>query len=556
MSLRPQAIQPVPDQTLLVARAAFPKGSLYMKMRDELGTLYSDEDFAGLYPKRGQPAFAPWRLALITVMQFVENLTDRQAAEAVRARIDWKYALGLELTDPGFDFSVLSEFRGRLLAGNTEQFLLDRMLEIFRGKKLLKARGHQRTDSTHVLAAIRVMNRLELVTETLRAVLNDLATVAPVWLRSIAPAEWQERYSQRAEQSRLPQGEKARRDYAEKVGRDGVLLLKLLEEHPREEASEERQPDLSVLASVRTLQQVWERHYARSETGELLWRKDADLPRAATALESPYDPEARHSNKHHISWTGYKVHFTETCDAGLPRLITNVHTTVATTQDVSCTEAIQQGLAAKDLLPSRQFVDAGYVDAAVLVSSRAQHQVELFGPPRDGQSWQAREGGFDQGQFTLDWEKQQATCPAGKASTSWGSFFTKPYNQPIVKVRFLQSDCAACSSRDKCVRSPAGQSRTLVLPERSRYEALQQARTLIASEEGITEYKKRAGIEGSLSQGVRRSGLRQSRYLGLAKTHLQHLATAVSLNLVRGVNHLEARLLAETRTSRFARLAV
>ena len=235
MSLRPQVIQPVPDQTLLVARAAFPKGSLYMKMRDELGTLYSDEDFVALYPKRGQPAFAPWRLALVTVMQFVENLTDRQAAEAVRARIDWKYALGLELTDPGFDFSVLSEFRGRLVAGNTEQFLLDRMLEIFKGKKLLKARGHQRTDSTHVLAAIRVMNRLELVTETLRAVLNDLATVAPDWLGPIAPAEWQERYSQRAEQSRLPQGEKARREYAERVGRDGVMLLKLLEEHQREE---------------------------------------------------------------------------------------------------------------------------------------------------------------------------------------------------------------------------------------------------------------------------------------------------------------------------------
>ena len=280
MSLRPQVIQPVPDQTLLVARAAFPKGSLYMTMRNEMGTLYSDEDFAALYPKRGQPAFAPWRLALVTIMQFVENLSDRQAAEAVRARIDWKYALGLELTDPGFDFSVLSEFRGRLLAGHTEQFLLDRMLGIFKDKKLLKARGHQRTDSTHVLAAIRVMNRLELVTETLRAVLNELATVAPDWLRSIASTDWQERYRQRAEQSRLPQGEKARREYAESVGRDGVMLLALLEQY-REEYTEahreEQQPDLSVLASVRTLRQVWERHYARSETGALLWRKDADL---------------------------------------------------------------------------------------------------------------------------------------------------------------------------------------------------------------------------------------------------------------------------------------
>ncbi len=435
MSLHPQAIQPIPEQTALVARAAFPKGSLYMKMRDELGTLYTDEDFVALYSKRGQPALAPWRLALVTIMQYVENLTDRQAAEAVRARIDWKYALGLELTDPGFDFSVLSEFRGRLVEGNTDQFLLDRMLAIFKSKKLLKARGHQRTDSTHVLAAIRVMNRLELVTETLRATLNDFAAVAPDWLRSVAPAHWQERYSQRAEQSRLPQGEKARRDYAESVGRDGLLLLDLLGKYQPD--LEKQQPDLNTLAVVQTLRQVWERHYARSETGELLWRKDADLPRAASALESPYDPEARHSNKHDLSWTGYKVHLTGTCDAELPRLITNVHTTVATTQDVSCTAAIQQELAAKDFLPSRQFVDAGYVDAALLVSSRQQHQIELFGPARDGQSWQAREGGYDQRQFTVDWEKQQALCPEGKSSASWGSFWTKPYNQPIVKIRFL-----------------------------------------------------------------------------------------------------------------------
>ena len=107
MSLRPESIPAVPEETVRVARAAFPKGNLYLKMRDELGTFYKDEDFAALFPTRGQPAFSPWRLALITVMQFSEGLSDRQAAEAVRARIDWKYALSLELEDSGFDFSVL-----------------------------------------------------------------------------------------------------------------------------------------------------------------------------------------------------------------------------------------------------------------------------------------------------------------------------------------------------------------------------------------------------------------------------------------------------------------
>ena len=187
MSLHPHVIEPVPEDTARVARAAFPKGHPYLTFRDALGTIFQDEDFAALFPASGQPGLSPWRLALVTLLQFRENLADRQAAEAVRARIDWKYLLSLELTDPGFDFSVLSEFRDRLLAGSAEELLLDKLLERCRALGLLKARGQQRTDSTHVLAAIRVMNRLELVAETLRAALNTLATVAPVWLQALAP---------------------------------------------------------------------------------------------------------------------------------------------------------------------------------------------------------------------------------------------------------------------------------------------------------------------------------------------------------------------------------
>jgi transposase len=152
MSLKPQAICPVPKETARVARAAYPKGNIYMQMRDVLGSISTDEDFADLFPKEGQPAEAPWRLALVTVMQFVENLSDQQAADAVRGRLDWKYLLGLELTDAGFDASVLSEFRVRLIDRNAEERLLENMLALFQQKGWLKARGRQRTDSTHVLA--------------------------------------------------------------------------------------------------------------------------------------------------------------------------------------------------------------------------------------------------------------------------------------------------------------------------------------------------------------------------------------------------------------------
>jgi transposase len=163
MSLRPRLVPDIPEETTRVAKAAFPKGNPYMTMRDQLGTFFTDDQFVDLYPANGQLAFSPWRLALICVMQFAENLSDRQAADAVRARIDWEYALSLDLEDKGFDHSVLCEFRQRLLASKDAERLLNSMLMEFKQRKLLKARGKQRTDATHVLSANRLLNRLELV---------------------------------------------------------------------------------------------------------------------------------------------------------------------------------------------------------------------------------------------------------------------------------------------------------------------------------------------------------------------------------------------------------
>ena len=175
MSLTIMPIPAVPDETARITQAAFPHETLLVQIRDALGTtLYTDEDFADLFPSHGQPADAPWRLALVSVLQFVEGLTDRQAADAVRSRLDWKYALSLELTDPGFDHTVLSEFRTRLLQDGAEQRLLDVVLAEAQEHGWLKEQGRQRTDSTHVLAASRMLGRLAAVGETLRHALNVL----------------------------------------------------------------------------------------------------------------------------------------------------------------------------------------------------------------------------------------------------------------------------------------------------------------------------------------------------------------------------------------------
>jgi transposase len=245
----------------------------------------------------------------------------------------------------------------------------------------------------------------------------------------------------------------------------------------------------------------------------------------------------------------------ETCDEGLPRLVTHVHTTVATTQDVSCTGAIHQALAQKSLLPRLHLVDTGYVDAELLVQSDQLYEVDLLGPPRLNPSWQTKEGGFDIASFSFDWQSQQAKCPTGKTSVYWHRYLTKPYGRPIIKVCFALEDCSPCPQRERCVRSVSGKARCLTVPDQPFFGALQQARERITTDQGRIQYRQRAGIEGAISQAVRRCGLRHTRYRGLAKTHLQHLATVAALNVVRSVEYLKQTPLAKTRTSRFAKLA-
>src|ERR671922_601039 len=226
MVLRPQSLPPVPEATIAAVQAAFPKGNLYVDLRAEFGTLYDDHLFADLYPPSGRPVeVAPWRLALVVVMRYIEGLTDRQAAEAVRRCMDWKYALSLELTDPGFDFTLLHDFRQRLLAHESGQRFLDTFLATCKARGWIKARGTQRTDSTHVLAAIRTLHRLECVLEAMHYALNQLSAVEPAWVQQHVPLDWYPRYGLRSDQVRLPKEPSKREALARQVGADGYQLL-------------------------------------------------------------------------------------------------------------------------------------------------------------------------------------------------------------------------------------------------------------------------------------------------------------------------------------------
>ena len=573
----------IPSETERIARASYPVPSYCMRMREAFGSIYRDEQFVDLFPVRGQPALAPWRLALVLVMQFVEHLSDRQAADAVRGRIDWKYALGLEITDPGFDYSVLSEFRDRLLAGGAEERLLDVMLECFREKKLLKARGKQRTDSTHVLAAVRDLNRLETAGETLRATLNALSEVAPEWVREHIPAEWVRVYGARVEQSRLPHLAGEREALAERIARDGYLLMSLLygshasapsPSAPQAPASSAPQAPviLSALPEVEILRRVWLAQFYREGEGTyqptdvVQWRHKEDLPPASLRFDSPYDPEALYASKHSQSWVGYKVHTTETCDEDSPHLISHMLTTLAVGQDTQAPALIHEALKRKHLLPSQHLMDSGYVDAALLIDSQKEYGIEVIGPVRGNSSWQSlKQEGYSASDFHIDWDRQVAICPEGHQSLSWKPKIDQ-WNNPVIDIFFSRVDCGTCPKRDKCVgsnrktvnpnrrKSYYTRARTLMIRPKEQYLALEKNRREQRTEAFKKRYRLRAGIEGTLSEGVRAHGLRQCRYLGLAKTHLQHVVTAAAVNVARMAAWLEGKPRAKTRVSRFAAL--
>lgn len=546
MSLRPRSIHPVPEETIRVAKAVFRKGNLCLRLRERLGTIYDDEQFADLFSPTGRPAEAPWRLALICVLQYVEDLSDRQAAEGVRARIDWKYLLGLELTDPGFDFTVLTDFRTRLLQGKAERRIFEQLVTRLSEEGWIKKRGVQRSDSTHVLAAVRRLNRVELLGESLRAALNALAEQAPEWLTSWVPQEWFERYSRRIEEWRLPSGKEKQDEVMEQMGRDGSRLLNDVWKAPTSQT-------LRALPELEGLRVIWIQQFFWEE-GVLHLRNKDDLPPGHLNVRSPYDQDAHYGHKRDLAWFGYKVHFTETCEEDLPHLLTHVVTTDATLTDMQQTEALHQSLCERDLLPGAHLLDAGYVDAGSILQSREQYGVEIIGPVSRNNQWQAKaDAGYDLASFTIDWHKQQAICPQGNVSVKWTPRVDQ-HGHPKVAIRFGLQECRDCPARVFCTRSPRA-PRILAVRTQEEFEVLQQARKLQHSEAFRARYAQRSGIEGTHSQAVRSLGLRRTRYLGLEKTALQHVLTAAAINLIRLDAFLDGKKAAKTRISRFAALA-
>ncbi len=376
------ATQPPPDNlTARVFRAllsaairakyAGRRAPLAVAVRDRLGQWMADELFAAAFGVRGRPGWPPSRLAVVTVLQMAENLGDRQAAEAVRTRLDWQYALGLGLDDPGFDHSVLSEFRGRVAAHGLEEAALDALLAKLAADGLIAAGGKQRTDSTHVIAAVRALHTTELAGESVRAALEALAAACPDWLAArFCVSDWDRRYGAPVTTWRRPAPGKAERDKAAlQYARDGYALVAACYE-------EAAPPWLREVPAVQVLRTVLIQSFTRTvdEDGqEVISRREPGgdgIPPAHIKISSPYDAGARWGGKKDLSWPGYKLHISETCEdppacgclpgpatAGSgrcghdvrPNLITGVATTRASVAGAEMTTPVNAALARRDL---------------------------------------------------------------------------------------------------------------------------------------------------------------------------------------------------------------
>lgn len=580
MSVKPQPWPDVPEDTAHVARLITQRGEvpLAMRVRDELGELFEDAEFAEAFGARGKPGWSPGRVAMVTVLQMVENLPDRAAARRVRFDISWKYCLGLGLEDSGFDPSVLSEFRARLVGHGLEERVLDLLVTRLKDAGLIKERGKQRTDSTQVAAAVRELSRLELAGEAVRAALEALAAAAPDWLAATVDiTSWERRYGRRIDESWRPPSSKSQRAaLALDFGRDGIGLLKAVYRTGSPVW-------LRELPALQALRQIVLQNYLMvtdHQGREVVKRRETDdegLPPAALRRVSPYDPDARYGVKGDKFWVGYKLHISETCRTAacsegdkpamakgesqapstVPNLITHVETTDATVPDIRLVKPVHQALQRRGVLPAEHYLDSGYASAAQVADAWKQFQVTMVTPLLADVSRQTRENrGYRREDFTVDWDKRQVTCPQGAVSQYWHPCTRR--GDAMIAVRFAPTDCDPCPTRAQCTTGGSGKryGRQIALRPREVHELVHANRTAQQQKSWQAKYALRAGVEGTIHQAVQVTGAHRTRYRGLAKTHLEHVYSAVALNLIRLDAWWNGKPLDHQRTSHLSRLSI
>ena len=524
MSIRPRLGVEVPELTARVARVSNPAGTTAMWVRDRLDGLWEDEDFAGWYPRDGRPGLSPAQLATVSVLQFLLDLSDRGAAEAVRCRIDFKYALGLDLDDPGFHHSVLGGFRELLLEDGRADGLLDLALARLKEAGLVRERTTQRTGSTHVLAAVRDLTRLELVTEAVRAALEEVARTAGDVLEGLVDDEWGRRYGRPVRLGKNPTRPKTRMN---DTGTDARLLL----EHLATSF-----PGLLRGPQVEALRQVMVQNYHWDAAGRLRWRDDDDgsgLPPPASCppttrppatpagARSPAGPATSPTSPRPAPPTAPTSSPTSPpCPPPAP----TPQPWLASTPGWSTGACSPPGTSPAAAAPPWPAWSGPGASTRSPSPGRCRATPPASTAP--GRATPAR--------LPHRLRPPGSHLPQGQVSKGWhGPYPTSsPDAAPLIVARFTKDQCRPCPARAACTTSGDGK-RTVGFPPRELHELQARNRADQQDPAWHKRYAVRSGIEGTVCELAHGHGMRHSRYRGQPKAHLQHVLTAIAVNIER-----------------------
>jgi len=511
----------MPEETGRIGKRIMEEHDPYRLIGDQLFEKWKEEEFADLYSSEGKPGFSPVILAFVSVFQFMERLADRQAAQALRMRLDWKYALHLPLEDAGFDFSVLSEFRDRLIEGQAEKRVFEKLVAEIRALGLIKERGKQRSDSIAMLVKVRRLSRIEMVVETLRLAVVALVAANREWCEEIIPPSWEDKYGERFVRQRY--SEQEWKEYEANIGNDGEWLLNRLNDGGAP-------AELQDLPAVQICRTVWAQQF-RNTQGQMVYQ-DLKKYDGHTQIQTPHDPEARYSRKRKFEWLGDKVQVTETEDEGYPHIITDMVGTNSNQTDYEELSLIQDRLIERHCQPGEHYVDAGYMSGPNLAHSR-DLEIDLIGPlPEVVTPQELLPDGITQAQFQIDPEKKISTCPQGHQAQH------PSLTENTWSFHFPQKVCAACPLRARCCTGQGGRTVGMNI----HYDLVQTARTRQKTEAFKKDYHQhRSGVEGSLSALVRGHGLRVSRYIGQKKRNVQAIFTGCAANLKRTAHWLSGK---------------
>jgi transposase len=506
----------VPQEIRTWGEKYLKQDSLYRVVGDQLLSSISADEFASefmsMYSNTGRPSVNPIILSFVTIFQFLEELPDRIAAEDVRMRLDWKYALHLPLDDPGFHYSDLCNFRKRLAKHGKESLLFHQLLKRIQSLGFLKRRKHQRTDSTHILAVVGELSRIENLSESLRVSLRAIQKQDSAFYEMKTPSLYREHWS--APLSDYQMTDSQRREALERAGQDIHWLLSFLKD-----CLETNRKTFLRLPELEVLQTLFHQHFtvqhSQQDSQKVCLKKEADTGK--DKIQSPHEPEARYSEKRGKSWIGYKTHITETAnEKGSVNFITDITTTNSCEQDNEALTGIQEKLAESDLKPEHQYTDKGYVTGENL-SESAKRDIQLMGEV----SQLNNKGLFTADDFTIDYQTRTAICPAQCTSISWKEQETGKHKGEI-QIRY-GNQCNHCSLKERCTRNKRGRRLTMLRKRReeSKTDAFREL------------MKRRPAVEGTISEMVRVHGLRRSRYRGMAKTCFHSLMVGTALNLKR-----------------------